>query len=386
MADITKYTWEQLKAEFSFVADVFEQPAAIDSFVKFYTGKEGREMLRGLRQEWTEAQYDRVYMAGMGSSSFAGHLAWMIFTEHGIPCNLIDAGELLYYGLNIENPQTPLVNHKTLFILISQSGESAEVAKLVEEITSSRGKAGVWGVTNTEGSSLAKKAGRALFLKAGEERSVTAKTYCNTLLMMYILPRVIMASSDADAGEFLDTFLDEARDLIADLEHLLSKQQDLGDKIVAFFGKDTKHVEIIARGTSMATAQQAALNIKETDKISAEAISGGQFRHGPIEIVTKDFRSMILSSDDDTRDLAEDIAWNIAHRWGGGKVLYITNRKSERLEGEPRVLPVVHGISNPFLATIMEIAVIQLFMIKLAVANNIGPGVFKYTSKVTKEG
>jgi glucosamine--fructose-6-phosphate aminotransferase (isomerizing) len=384
--DITNYTWDQLQTEFSFVKDVFDEPAALKQFLDFYTGSEGRALLFQLNQEWTDARFTNVIITGMGSSLFAGHVATMIFQAAGIPCATFDAGELLYYGLGGDETRSINGENKTLFILTSQSGESAEIVKLLDEIPDKRPDGTIWGITNTETSSLATKSHRALFLKAGEERSVTAKTYSNTILLMYMLPRILLAASQSEIDTFLETFFDEVQSIAEDLDFLFTDKLDLADKIVNFFGKDVKFVEVIARGTSLATAQQAALNIKETDKIASEAISGGQFRHGPIELVAKNFCSIVLASDDETRDLMEDVAVNITHKWGGGKVLFITNKQSVQLEGDARVIPVVHNIINPYLALLMEIAIIQLFMIKLAAANNIGPGSFKYTMKVTKVG
>nr|MDO8085337.1 SIS domain-containing protein [Candidatus Sigynarchaeum springense] len=386
MPSITDYTWDQLKAEFSFVNDVFAQPAAIESFVNFYTGAEGRAALLGFKEEWDTAAYASVIVTGMGSSLFAAHQAELLFQHAGIPCSAIDAGELLYYAFSQEARPDDKGRGKRLYILVSQSGESAEIAKIVGIIAEKYPDAGLWGITNTPNSTLARKAKRAAYLHAGTELSVTAKTFSNTLLLMYLLPRVLLSGSNADAAAYMDLFTREARDLVKDLDHLLSEQSGLGDKMVTFMGKEARHIEVIARGTSLASAQQAALNIKETNKIPAEAITGGQFRHGPIEIVNKDFRCFVLASDDGTRALSEDLAWKITHKWGGGKVIFVTNKRVINFEGESRLLPVVHGITNPYLAPVMEIAIIQLFMVRLAAACNIGPGVFKYTSKITKDG
>lgn len=384
--DITKYTWDQLRAEYSFVADMFEQPRAIREFVAHYSGVEGKAELLGFKADWDVAAYTNVILAGMGSSLFASSIAALIFQQAGIPCELVDAGELLYYILSTTPMHRAGIPSKPLFILTSQSGESAEVVKAIHVLAGKSPEIGLWSITNTPGSTLATNARRTALLHAGKELSVTAKTFSNSLLLMYLLPRVVLSRTEADALEFIESFGKEASDLARDLDHLFTKQPDLGDKIVAFMGKDVKHVEIIARGTSLASARQGALNIKETNKITSESISGGQFRHGPLEIVTKDFRSFVMVSDDATRAHAEDIAWNITHKWGGGKVVFVTNKRVPNFEGESRLLPVVHGISNPWLAPVMEIAIIQLFMARLAATCNIGPGVFKYTSKITKEG
>jgi fructoselysine-6-P-deglycase FrlB-like protein len=105
-----------------------------------------------------------------------------------------------------------------------------------------------------------------------------------------------------------------------------------------------------------------------------------------IEAVTNDFRCFILAGDSITMDLHEDLAWSISHAWGGGKVVIITNKQLTRLEGEPLILPVVHDIENRFLAPVMEILILQLFMVRMAAENNVPPGVFRYSSKITHDG
>ncbi|MFX0099195.1 MAG: SIS domain-containing protein [Candidatus Hodarchaeota archaeon] len=379
MARLRDYTWADLKNHFDFVREVFEQPDALKSLLDHYMGVNGKRELIELKEIWEKKNFNHVIFSGMGSSLFAGRIATLKLQSRGVPCSLTDSGELLYHG-SLHKIKS------TLFILTSQSGESIEIVKMLEKIPVEDTGNMVWGITNTEGSILARKARKCLLLKAGDEKSVTSKTFCNSLVLMHLLSKVLATSNINDLNSALKTAFIEIKDLIDAVEKLLDNNEKLGDRIVDFIEKDARAIEIIARGTSLASAEQMGLNIKETNKIPAEALSAGQFRHGPIEMIDKNFRSIILISDYKTRELDEEMAWNITHRWGGGKTVVITNKKSEKLEGEPRIMQIVHDIKNPFLAPVMEIIIVQLLMIKLASENDIEPGVFRYSSKITKEG
>ena len=381
--DLNKLTWKELRKEFSFVKEVFEQPDALEDLINYYSSGEGLENLKQAKEEWDENKFRQVIFTGMGSSLYAALPASIILNQKG---NIVESSELLYYSLNPDFSNNMMQKEKILLIMVSQSGESGEIVKILGQLEKLPNNISVWGITNNYNSTLFKKAHRGFLLKAGRELSVTSKSYCNSVVFLYLLSRILTLKSQADVQDVIKALIADIQDLSEEIAHLLSDQISIAEKLVDFIGKDVKFIEIIARGTSMATALQASLNIKETNKIPAEASSGGQFRHGPIEIINKDFRAILLSSDKQTRELQENMAWDITHKWGGGKVLYITNELQKRLEGEARVFQCVHGIKDPFLATVMEMILIQLFMLKLAIECGIKPGVFRYSSKITKDG
>ncbi|MHA1791397.1 MAG: SIS domain-containing protein [Promethearchaeota archaeon] len=377
-------TWDDLREKFTFVREIFDQPDAMEDLLAYYVSDTGKKGLLEIWSDWKDSRVDKVIVTGMGSSLFAGYILAMMLNQSGVFSIPIDTGELYQYHL----PTTidPDRDGRTLFILTSQSGESAEIIKLLRMLSRSRPGVKVWGITNTKESTLAREASKCLFLNAGKETSVTSKTFCNSILLMYVIGSVLKCEREEDINTFLNALQDEIGTLTKHIRNILEKNLDLGEKLVDFIGPDASFISIVGRGTSLASANQAGLNIKETNKIAAESLSGGQFRHGPIEMINKDFRCFLLISDDQARELSEKLAWNISHKWGGGKVVVITNKSSAFLEGEQRILEIVHPVENPYLAPIMEIIVIQLFMVKHALLNEIEPGVFQYSSKITKDG
>lgn len=385
MTATTGLDWNRLARDHPFVREVLEQPAAFTDCAEHLAGPAGVASLRAFRDAWDGAKPARLVMSGMGSSLHACHLAAMPLVERGIPVSIIDTGELLYYILGSDVP-VKQGEGKAIFLLVSQSGESAEIVKAIEAIKDKDPGAIVWGVTNAEQSTLAKAASCCGFLKAGTETSVTSKTFLNALLFMHALGRALAMDERDGIEPFLASLREEALIVAGHLRDLLATGKDTGARVRDFLGVDARFIEIIARGTSLATAHQIALNIRETNKIPSAASSGGQFRHGPIEMIDPSFRCIMLSSDDATRHLMVDMARNIARTWGGGKVAFVTNHHVAWLDDEPNVLQVVHGASNPNLAPVVETATLQLFMIALAVATGVAPGEFKHSSKVTRDG
>jgi glucosamine--fructose-6-phosphate aminotransferase (isomerizing) len=380
--ELDKYTWDQLADEYPYVNELLCQPAAIKDFIEFYSSSAGRDALYAARQDWETHRFSGVILAGMGSSMFACRVLDMVLCNSGIQVSHYDAGELLYY----RSGQISCYSNP-LYIFMSQSGESIEIVKLLSKIPESRPGSIIWGITNTEESTLATGVPRCFFLHAGPESSVTSKTFCNSLLLAYLLGNVLVAGSEGEVDGVVESLAAGVDDLVKELDHLLDKPTiAIGDRIAGFIGKDAKFIQLVARGASLATAEQVALNIKEMDKIPAEAMSGGQFRHGPVEMVTKDARVLLLASDDATREISEGQAYDVAHRFGGGKIVYVSNKRCDKLEGDPRILPVIHNIVDPFLAPIIEFVICQLFMVRFACVNRIEPGVFRYVTKITKEG
>ncbi|MBD3187899.1 SIS domain-containing protein [Candidatus Bathyarchaeota archaeon] len=382
--------WKSLEESNSFVHEIFQQPEAILDLVKFYTGDEGRGLLEDALVSFSITGYSQIIITGMGSSLFAGKILEILLSSCWFPVTRMDAGELLYYGfsdVNGEKRYPKEDNGKILLILVSQSGESSEIVKILNEIKSRKeGIIDTWGITNSLDSTLSKEVDTCFPLHAGPERSVTSKTYSNCLILMYMLGLTLVNHSKMDLDAILHVIQEQVLELERSIDELLHHQLSLAGKMVKFVGKDVDYIAFVARGASIATIEQAALNIKETAKIPSGSLTGGQFRHGPIEMINKDTRVIACTSDGITRKILEKMAWDIAHTWGGGKVIFITNRYCEKLDGEPRILQVKHDIENPFLATVMEILIIQLFMVELALERDLEPGVFKYSSKITKEG
>lgn len=174
----------------------------------------------------------------------------------------------------------------TVFLAISQSGKSPDLLKTVE--VARRAGAFVVAFVNDEAAPLAALAHEVLPLHAGPERSVAAtKTWIAS--MAAIAQLVAAWSGDAQ----LETAL-------AALPELLERAWSLDWSQVAHRLKDARDLYVVGRGLGFGTAQEAALKLKETCGLHAEAFSAAEVRHGPMALVRQDFPVLVFAQDDET--------------------------------------------------------------------------------------
>ena len=146
-----------------YLCDLLDQPRAMAETVARLSPQ---PRLKTLRRELREGIYRRIVLTGMGTSHLILHPLHIRLTQSGFNSIMVETSELMY-------AMPRLLTRESLVIVVSQSGASAETVRMLEQ---SRGRPFIVGVTNTEGSPLARKAGLALFTHAGEETGVSCKT------------------------------------------------------------------------------------------------------------------------------------------------------------------------------------------------------------------
>ena len=289
-----------------FLKEIHEQPLALNDTLDYLKRAEGTEILNKISTLWHSGKYERILFTGMGSSYFAGYLATCVLSDSGIPSFVINAGELLHYHFGI-------LSRKSLLVCISQSGESYEVVKILEklpaEITSI-------GITNELNSTVAKNTSLVLFSKAGKEEMTSTKTYVSTLLVLNILCISITGKWKNTNSPAVDNTINLTEKLITEMP---GKLKDIMD----FLGQPP-YVQLIGRGPAYASVMQGALMFREGARTAAAGTFGGEFRHGPMEMVTQGFVSIILGPDGPSYEQSVNLARDIIKF--NGKVIFITNR------------------------------------------------------------
>jgi glucosamine--fructose-6-phosphate aminotransferase (isomerizing) len=261
------------------------------------------------------------------------------------------------------------LNRPVMLVSISQSGESFEIKEIFTRLTS---KVFCIGIVNEEKSTLGLKSDIFLPARAGEEEMTSTKTYVATTLVSYIL------------GWFLSGKWDEDKKL--HVKHLsMSFQTYLEDykteteRMLAFLG-DIDTLQIIARGPSFSTACQSALMFKEALHIPATGILGGEFRHGPMEMVSGGFKAIVFSARGETYIQSNRMAADIARY--GGRVLLITNEKP--YEQEENIMKIFIDEPDEYLFSVGSILPVQLLVDLYAKTKGFEAGSFNRGSKVTR--
>ncbi len=354
----------------SFEEEIYQQPTALQKTLDFYINQS--DVLKQARESFHVKGLNHITLVGMGSSLISCYIAQNFISKRGYETDVREAGELLHHQFPSKYPPTCLV------ILVSQSGESGEIVKLVEKYQKMRNPPEIWAITNNPNSTLAQNAGLVFPTLAGEETSVTSKTYVSTLLVQFLLSSALVSPIlDLQALQTV------AAPVIEKVKEALTGNKDVIQKMMAHLGTIFPHLFFMGTGCSYTTACQAALNFQELCRVPSQGISIGQFRHGPNEIVDENFRAILLSSARETDPLVEELAGNISKKWGHGKSVFITN-SSTTVSQDSNILYVMQPITNEYLGAIGEIIPIQLFIIAQAKARGINtPGEFRNTTKIT---
>ncbi len=304
-----------------------------------------------------------VGFIGMGSSLFASYPASYLLTLGGLTAHSLDASEYLYYRL--DKPGTFLP------ILTSQSGESAEMKKIAEQWG---GKIPYIAVTNTENSTLARNAAVVLPILGGYEKSTTNKTYTNTLAIL------AMAAAKL-GGHPLDQLIRGYQGMAKAIDDIVTGWRARTTMFAEFAGHGAEHLDILARGPSLASAWQGTLILRELCHVKTAGFNVGLFRHGLIPGMKRGGCQIVFAPKGVTHDLTLGLVNEVIDV--GGRVILVTNadvKPRERLMvwRLPDV-PDAYELHMP----VLEILIIELLGILFAerLGMEPGEGIAKITSK-----
>ncbi len=371
-----------------FLEEVLSQGIALRRALDYLTDN-FESVFKPIRKLVKDGKISRLIFTGMGSSYFSSYVPLYMLKQKGFVVEMLEAGEFLLHGFPDENNDHAFEN--TGIVLISQSGESGEVVELLPKLKSLKSKPTTIGVTNASESYLAIHSDMQLYLNAGKEETVTSKTYVCSLLILYFLARTITAQnlSLGDEVKGIDYIINKVSNLIQSNQSLEKIMQPV-QGVNKLFGNDFNFIQILARGVSLSTAHQAALNFKEIVKIHSEASSISTFRHGGIECLTERSKLIIISSSDRDHSLDNRFIRNLIEKWSFGNLFYITTQKlaliDEKIRTNPKIIIYSNDINigNHFLAPIVEIIILQLMIYNTALERSLTPGQFRFTQKITR--
>ncbi len=344
-----------------FLQEIKKQPNALRNLVEAYSSENYQENIRKVAQSIKDS--GKVIFSGMGSSYFAPYFVRDTISRFASVIN-IEAGELLHHNLGLINKNDPL-------ILISQSGESIEVVKLVEIIG---GDANIIGITNDLQSTLGKGSQKVLPLHSGSEKSISNKSYTNTLAILHLLSSFISGSGPKA--------LDALKSIASQMDRFLSDKATSDTlKEVAGFLLPSDFIHFIGRGPQTASAYQAALIHMEGAKCHAHGFSSGAFRHGPMELCGPDHRAVIFAPRGKFYEKLTNLATDLISY--GSKVVLLNHGdfKSEAPNFRSISISADNELSFTFLATLA----FELMLVYVAESRGYTAGVFNVGQKITRK-
>lgn len=242
-----------------------------------------------------------TFMIACGSASYAGIGATYMFAKIAKKhINFAVGSEFKYFE--------DFVTSKTLFIPISQSGESIDVIEPVTRVKSQKGVT-VASVVNALGSTLYRVSDFRALLECGPERAVVATKSFMAMLSMLLLTAYTVDGRQKEGQELLKL-------AAINIQELLSEESVGEVKKVAELLKNTEHIYIIGRGVSYTAALEATLKIKEATYIHAEAFPGGELKHGVMALIEKGTPCIVFAPNDETYDEIISNAQEVKARGG----------------------------------------------------------------------
>ncbi|MCB1723563.1 MAG: glutamine--fructose-6-phosphate transaminase (isomerizing) [Gammaproteobacteria bacterium] len=299
--------------------EIFEQPAVIAETLegRIHKGKLLEESFGHVAKEL----FDRtkaVQIIACGTSYHAGMVARYWLEEVGIPCQIEVASEFRY--------RKSVVQPNTLFVTISQSGETADTLAALRAAK----KAGYIGslvVCNVPESSLVRESDVALMTRAGPEIGVASTKAFTTQLVALRLMTLALAKRNGLAKETETEWVEELQALPRQVEVVLKLSDAIEEMAQSF--SDKHNALFLGRGTFYPIALEGALKLKEISYIHAEAYPAGELKHGPLALVDEKMPVVCGLPDD---PLLEKVLSNLQEVRARGGELFLFSDKKVRID------------------------------------------------------
>ena len=239
-----------------------------------------REIIENITQKIKKAK--GVFLIGCGSSYHACLSASYLFSKlASFHVNAVLASEFSMYE--------DFLKEDTLVIAVTQSGETIDVLDAIK--TAKQKGCQIVSIVNVMGSSATQFADASIFLNAGPEVSVlSTKTYTSQLTVLTLLAYSVAGKYEEGQRE-LKYLWNVVYNITA--ASMRTRIRDLANRL-----STAQHIFVLGRGPLFATAQEAALKIKEVSYIHAEAFAGGELKHGPISLIGKGTPCIVFISKD----------------------------------------------------------------------------------------
>jgi glutamine---fructose-6-phosphate transaminase (isomerizing) len=350
------------------VRDLRGQPESLRQVLRYQTGP-GRGAL--LEAAGLLRTAPRVLITGMGASLHACTPFEYVLNAAGLAAHSVDSSELLHYRQTL--------CRGAVVVMVSRSGESVEIVKLLEQVEPA---CAVIGITDVAGSPLATRAARALVVNGLPDELVALQSYTSTLLTLLLLA--------AATGDQLDALAASMESVIPAMAECIEHQMERITGWDDFFGYGSgsqdgaegergSPVYLLGRGPSCGSAIEGALLFHETSKAPAVGIPAGAFRHGPVEIVDGSFRALVFAPRSKTRELNLALASRLAEF--GGEVRVIGPGAGESPGLTFLEVPDLPDTLSP----LVEIIPVQVAAVRYAQLRGFTPGVFRRTGQVTRD-
>ena len=324
--------------------EIFEQPDVVRSVLEGrLSGDHVLEQAFGAGAKEVFDQVKAVQIIACGTSYHAGLIAkYWIEELVGIPCQVEVASEYRY--------RKTVALPGSLFLTISQSGETADTLAALREAKAS-GFLSCLTLCNVPGSSLVRESDLALKTKAGPENGVASTKAFTSQLVALLLTTLVLARRTGLSAEAESSLVKELKALPELLEQALLLDQPIQTLSEQF--ADKQHSLFLGRGAMYPVAMEGALKLKEISYIHAEAYPAGELKHGPLALVDREMPVIVVAPNN---SMLEKLKANMQEVRARGGELYVfadSDAKVGNGEGVQTLqLPHTSALLEPVLYTI----------------------------------
>jgi glutamine---fructose-6-phosphate transaminase (isomerizing) len=256
--------------------------------------------------------FRQVKFLGCGSAYYAGQMGAVLTEELArIPSDAEPASEFRY--------RNPVVDPDTLYVAVSQSGETIDTLMAVQELKRKGGQ--VIGAVNVVGSAIGRECGTGVFLHAGPEIAVASTKALTNMAATFAMLALLMGrvrDLSAASGQRIVAGL---RALPDQIEQILAQEDKVADIARRFAGAE--HMFFIGRVRAWPVAREGAQKLKEVSYVHAEAYQASELKHGPLALINAQMPSVVLVPDDDL--LAKNISTIEQIKARSGPVIAVTS-------------------------------------------------------------
>ncbi len=359
--EVAHITWNPVMAEKAgythfMEKEIYEQPrAVIDTFRGRISESSGEVFLDDINlNDELIRSLDKISIVACGTSYHAGLVGKFILEYFcGLPAEVELGSEFRY--------RDPIINSKTLQILISQSGETADTLAAVRE--SRKKGAFLLAIANVVGSSLVRQADGVLYTHAGPEIGVAStKAFTTQLVTLYLLSLYLGVKRGKITLEESQECILELVKLPKKMETVLAEDEQI--RIVAREYANARDFLYLGRGINYPIALEGALKLKEISYIHAEGYAAGEMKHGPIALIDEHMPVVAVVSRGLTFEKMLSNMEEVKAR--RGKIIAVSDSSVEGFTGKiDAFIPV--PATTPFLAPILFTIPMQLLAYHIAV-------------------
>lgn len=342
-------TWDAATAEKEgyehfMLKEIHEQPKGLHDTLTTRLDEKGNIKLDGISLTKDDLEdFERIYIVACGTAYHAGLVGkYAIEKLAKIPVEVDVASEFRY--------RDPFINDKTLFISVTQSGETLDTLAALREAKDKGAR--ILSIVNVVGSSVARESDDVFYTWAGPEIAVAStKAYTTQLMCLYLLAiymgRTKGTISDAD----YDSYIKELSAMPQKLQAILEKEEEIEKIAKRLFEK--QEVFFIGRGIDSAVAYEGSLKLKEVSYINSFAIAAGELKHGTIALLEEGVPVIALANQD---ALYEKMMSNIQEvKSRGAYVIGMAknhNTEIEKSADETIHIPNCADVFTPLLAVV----------------------------------